>query len=63
MNGRTVGLCDNDGDGIIIFEWDENYPGINIELTDFFGNVAVGTFYKRDLVKKLKKLLKKLEQE
>jgi len=63
MNFHTVGLCDNDGDGIIVFDWDDKHPGISIELKDFFGNIAVGTFYKKDLAKKLKKLLKKLEQE
>ena len=60
---KYISLYDSDGDGTIHFIWNKEYPGIDIEMEDLFGNVVCATFYKRDLVKKLKKLLKKLEQE
>jgi hypothetical protein len=63
MKKYNVGLCDSDADGVINFSWDDAHPGIAIQLEDLFGNVVIADFYKRELVKKLKKLLKKLEQE
>jgi len=63
MKVHTIGLCDSDADGVINFSWDDAHPGISVQLEDIFGNVVNGEFYKKDLAKKLKKLLKKLEQE
>jgi|694.fasta_scaffold08664_18 hypothetical protein len=60
---KTVGLCDNDADGVISFAWSTKKTGIAVQLEDIFGNVVDAHFYKKDLAKTLKKLLKKLEQE
>jgi hypothetical protein len=64
MKEYHIGLCDSDGDGVINFWWDDAHPGISIQLEGLWpGSVVVADFYKRELVKKLKKLLKQLEQE
>jgi hypothetical protein len=64
MKQKTLTLKDSDGDGIIYFEWDDKHDGIKIELVDWlFDHSTVGTFYKRDLVKTLKKLINKLEPQ
>jgi len=63
MKIHTIGLCDSDADGVISFSWDGAHPGISVQLEDMFGKVVNADFYKEDLAKKLKKLLKKLEQE
>lgn len=63
MKVHTVGLCDNDADGVINFAWTDSQKGISVQLEDIFGNVVDAQFYKKDLAKTLKKLLKKLEQE
>ena len=63
MKVHTVGLCDNDADGVINFSWTNSQTGIAVQLEDIFGNVVDAQFYKKDLAKTLKKLLKKLEQE
>lgn len=63
MKVHTVGLCDNDADGVINFAWNDSQKGISVQLEDIFGNVVDAQFYKKDLAKTLKKLLKKLEQE
>ena len=61
MKKHTVKLMDSDGDGIILFTWNNRDRGIVVELADLFDNDVVGTFYKDDLVKTLKKVLKKLD--
>lgn len=61
MKKHTVKLMDSDGDGIILFSWDNEHPGIVVELVDMFDNDVVGTFYKDDLVKTLRKVLEKLD--
>jgi len=64
MRQKTLILKDSDGDGIIHFKWDNKHDGITIELVDWlFEKSTVGTFYKRDLLKTLKKLIQKLEQD
>ena len=63
MKVHTVSLVDPDADGVISFAWDDVHSGISAQIEDFHGNVVNAEFYKKDLVKKLKKLLKKLEQE
>lgn len=61
MKKHNFKLMDSDGDGIILFSWDDLRPGISIELVDMFGDAVIGTFYKRELAKKLRKVLEKLE--
>jgi hypothetical protein len=63
MKVHTVGLCDKDGDGNMSFAWNKAQTGVALQLEDIFGNVVNAQFYKKDLAKTLKKLLKKLEQE
>jgi hypothetical protein len=63
MKIHTVGLCDDDADGVINFSWTKKQTGISVQLEDIFGNVVDASFYKKDLVKTLKQLLNKLEQE
>jgi len=63
MKVHTVGLCDKDGDGNMSFAWTKAQTGVALQLEDMFGNVVNTQFYKKDLINKLKKLLKKLEQE
>lgn len=63
MKENNVWLCDRDADGVINFSWTGKHPGITIEVKDIFDNAVCAIFYKKDLAKTLKKLLKKLEQE
>jgi hypothetical protein len=63
MKVHTVGLCDKDGDGNMSFAWNKTQTGVALQLEDMFGNVVNAQFYKKDLAKTLKRLLKKLEQE
>ena len=60
---KTLTLRDSDGDGVIKFEWDDKHDGITVFLyDDLFNREASGDFYKRDLIKKLKKLIEKLDK-
>jgi hypothetical protein len=63
MKVHTVSLFDSDADGAISFAWDNAHTGVSVQLEDIFGNVVNAEFYKKDLEKKLKQLLKKLEKE
>ena len=63
MKVHTVSLVDPEADGVISFAWDDVHSGISVQVEDIFGHVVNADFYKKDLVKKLKKLIKKLEQE
>mgnify|MGYP003341994892 CR=1 FL=1 len=61
MIQKSLGLVDTDADGVIIFYWDDDHKGVDIQLEDIFGHTVSATFYKKDLIKTLKRLTKKLE--
>jgi|GEM_PF-3607517 len=61
MKQKVVSLYDEEFDGSIHFQYDKKHTGITIELSDIFDNAVCGTFYKKDLLKKLKVIVKDLE--
>ena len=56
-----IKLVDSDADGVLIFDYDKKHQGVDILVEDIFGNVVVGCFYKKDLAKTLRKVLKGIE--
>jgi hypothetical protein len=58
MEEFVEGLCDDDGDGVINFSWDTKQTGITVELEDIFGKTVVASFYKKDLLKLMRKVMK-----
>ena len=63
LEEKCIGLCDPDADGVINFMWHDRYEGIDVEVEDIFGNVVNCIFYKKDLVRTMKKLIKELKNE
>ena len=62
MNEHSITLQDSDADGVLNFAWDKKYPGVDIELEDIFGKRVHGIFYKKDLIRVLKKVIKEIEE-
>lgn len=63
LEEKYIGLCDSDADGVINFMWHDRFEGIHVEVEDIFGNVVNCIFYKKDLVRTMKKLIKELKNE
>ena len=63
MKEKCIGLCDSDADGLINFMWHKRFDGIHVEVEDIVGNVVNCIFYKKDLVRTMKKLIKELKNE
>ena len=61
MNKHSIILRDSDADGVLNFTWDDDHKGIDVELEDIFGKRVHGVFYKKDLIRALKRMIKKLD--